>query len=182
MLDLNLIRSVVYPRQPLEAPDSQREPGAPCYGFTDQCDHEFTYSLLPHAGDFVEGDVVREAYQLNMPLAVSSSVHEIGTVPGLCEIDAPSVVVEAIKAAEDGSGDVIVRLYESSGGAVETSVRFASFSTSALVNASLVDMMERSLLVENGAVDLKDGVLGLSFGPYEIKTIRLQFGGGRPKL
>jgi alpha-mannosidase len=50
VLDLHLLRSVVYPRQPLEPPDSEREAGAPCFGFTDQCEHEFTYSLLPHAG------------------------------------------------------------------------------------------------------------------------------------
>ena len=86
VLDLNLLRSVVYPRQPLEAPDSEREPGAPCFGFTDQCDHVFTYSLLPHAGDHVQGDVVREAYQLNMPL--SFTAHASALVPGLCEVDA----------------------------------------------------------------------------------------------
>lgn len=180
VLDLNLLRSVVYPRQPLEAPDSEREPGAPRYGFTDQCEHAFTYSLLPHAGDHVEGNVVREAYQLNMPLAVSSDAHTSGAVPGLCEIDAPAVIVETVKAAEDGSGDVIMRLYESCGGALETAVRF---NVTALVGASLVDMMERPLLAQEAALEPKAGLVELRFGPYEIKTLRLQFGSAsRPKL
>ena len=37
---------------------------------------------------------------------------------GLCTVDAEAVIIEAVKAAEDGSGDVIMRLYESYGGGV----------------------------------------------------------------
>ena len=34
----------------------------------DQGEQNFTYSLLPHKGDFIEGDIVRAAYNLNQPL------------------------------------------------------------------------------------------------------------------
>ena len=36
----------------------------------DQGAHDFTYSLLPHKGDFVEGQVVQEAFALNEPMKV----------------------------------------------------------------------------------------------------------------
>eukprot|EP01044_Picomonas_judraskeda_P003611 COSAG03_NODE_301_length_9204_cov_86.896870_7_plen_84_part_00 len=79
---------------------------------------------------------MREAYQLNMPLSVSTSAHGVA-FPGLCEIDAAEVVVEAVKAAEDGSGDVIIRMYESAGGAVETAVRFGATAQSQVCSPSL---------------------------------------------
>lgn len=133
----------------------------------------------------MQGGVVREAYQLNMPLSsVTTHATAAAAVPGLCEVDAAAVVVEAVKAAEDGSGDVIVRLYESSGGAIETAVRFGS---GVLEAASLVNMMEEPLRdgqEDVAEVELASGVVRLSFGPYEIKTLRLQVSGGagRPRL
>ena len=108
-----MLRSVAYPRAPLEPPDEDRPPGAPRFGFTDQCEHTFTYSLLPHAGDHVAGGVSRAAYQLNVPLQLHTSAPGAAgvTVSSLCVVEGDAVVIEAIKAAEDGSGDVIVRLY-----------------------------------------------------------------------
>ena len=34
----------------------------------DKGSHAFTYSLLPHGGDYRQGETVREAYSLNQPL------------------------------------------------------------------------------------------------------------------
>lgn len=52
--------------------------------------------------------------------------------------------------------------------------------------AAVVDMMERPLATEEGAaLERVDGVVSLRFGPYEIKTLRLQLsgaGGSRPRL
>jgi alpha-mannosidase len=105
VLDLNLLRSVPYPRQPLEPTDAEREAGAPRFGFTDQCDHAFTYSLFPHPGDHVEGGVAHEAYQLNAPLSPTWTPADVRgggagevTVAGLCVVGAAQVIVEAVKA------------------------------------------------------------------------------------
>lgn len=51
VLRLTLLKSAVHP-------DPQQ----------DQGHHEFTYALYPHTGDFVEGRVVQEAWELNNPL------------------------------------------------------------------------------------------------------------------
>ena len=40
----------------------------------DQGEHTFTYALLPHKGDFVEGNVVKEAVALNEPMLDRKSV------------------------------------------------------------------------------------------------------------
>ncbi len=39
-------------------------------------------------------------------------------------VDRSAVVVEAVKAAEDGSGDIIVRCYESHGGRAKATLAF----------------------------------------------------------
>jgi len=69
----------------------------------DEGHHEFTYSLLPHAGDW-RAQTVQRAYELNLPLlARFASSHE-GNRPqssSRVSADVPHVVVETVKRAED---------------------------------------------------------------------------------
>ena len=72
------------------------DPGA------DQGEHTFRHSIA--VGSLLDG--VAEGYRLNLPLREVSG----GQVEPIVSSDNPSIVVEAVKLAEDGSGDVIVRL------------------------------------------------------------------------
>lgn len=176
VLDLNLLRSVPYPRQPLEPPDSERLAGAPCFGFTDQCTHDFTYSLYPHPGDFVFGGVAREAYALNMPLVVFGAVplaYSAETLLDFCKLDSPDVVVEAVKAAEDGSGDVVLRIYESAGARVNCTLKFEPhcYTIESVTETDLMEIpLPENCLLESSTM----GELRLVFGPFEIKTLRVK--------
>lgn len=80
----------------------------------DQGEQRFAYSLLPHAGSWDE-NTIREAYALNDPLVVKAlSTQGDQVVARGCQllaVDAPHVVIETVKQAEDGDG-LIVRLYE----------------------------------------------------------------------
>ena len=61
-------------------------------------------------GSLADSAVVREAYELNSPvMTVSGAAGE----RSLFSVDAPNVVVETVKPAEDGSADVVVCLFES---------------------------------------------------------------------
>ncbi|MEO0940857.1 MAG: glycoside hydrolase family 38 C-terminal domain-containing protein, partial [Cyanobacteria bacterium J06642_12] len=77
--------------------------------------HEFTYSLLPHAGDWRDTEVVRRGYELNCLPMVLGEGWDTGS---LLEIDADNVVLAALKRSEDNCA-WIVRLYEAHGKAVE---------------------------------------------------------------
>jgi alpha-mannosidase len=83
----------------------------------DQGWHEFTYSLLPHAGTWRESDVIHEAYALNDPLMarlISGSHNQFGDLPSTyawVEVDADHVLLETVKKAEDENA-WIVRMYE----------------------------------------------------------------------
>jgi alpha-mannosidase len=87
-------------------------------------------------------------------------------VEPLLALDNDAVVVEAVKAADDRSGAVVVRCYESLGGRATTTVK-ANFAVS---RASLTDLLERHL------VDLDVGpgsVVSLQLRPFQVVTLRL---------
>jgi alpha-mannosidase len=77
------------------------------------------------------------------------------------------VFVEAVKLAEDRSGDVIVRLYEALGGrATGVDVDFGF----AVGSVAQVDLLERPL----GATWDAGSPVSLTLRPFEIVTLRVQ--------
>jgi len=152
VLSLSLLRS---PKQP----DPEADMGA----------HRFTYSLLPHADDFRQGGVIRHGYELNTPLLarpVRTARIGIGALvsQSFFSVDAPNVVIETIKQAEEGKG-VVVRLYEAWG----RRGRARLLTSLPFKHAERVNLMEERI---NGAT-LAGGVVDLQFGPHEIVTVRL---------
>ena len=101
---------------------------------------------------------MREGYRINLPPRV---VRRRRGPRAAGRVDNPAVVVEAVKLADDRSGDVVVRLYESLGGRARATLT-PSFP---VAGASLVDLLERPL--ETGAD------LSMDFGPFQIRTVRL---------
>jgi alpha-mannosidase len=78
-------------------------------------------------------------------------------------------VTEAVKLADDQSGDVVVRLYESRGGRAVTRLT-ADF---AIGTATATDLLERPLS-EAGPLPVTGGsTVELSFRPFQILTLRL---------
>ena len=128
----------------------------------DQGTHRFTYSLLANASI---ADAVAEGYALNLPLRVAGSA----TPPPapLVTVDSPAIVVEAVKLADDRSGDVIVRLYESLGGRAVATIR-PGFPVAAM---EVVDLLERPL---HASTDFD-----ISLRPFQVLTLRLRRGAGR---
>ncbi|MGW7328988.1 alpha-mannosidase [Streptomyces sp. NPDC054840] len=130
---------------------------------TDQGSHTLRFSLAPGAGI---GDAVREGHALNLPERV---VPGAGPVAPLVAVDEDAVVVEAVKLAEDRSGDVIVRLYESRGGRARATLT-ASFPLAAAVES---DLLERPLAGTAVGVPTPEGAVALILRPFQIVTVRL---------
>jgi alpha-mannosidase len=146
VLRLTLLRGTEYP-----------DPDA------DQGAHEFTYSLLPHLGDWREGETVRQAAQLNVPLvAVPTAAQE----PAISYVSvAGPAIVETLKPAEDGDG-VILRLYEPGGGrglvTVQHRLPFGS-----VVACNLAED-------DQEVVPAAGGAFSFEIKPYQIRTFRLR--------
>jgi alpha-mannosidase len=121
-----------------------------------------TYALYPWNGSLAESDVVREAYDLNVPVLVAAGTGGEGSLFGL---DAENVIIEGVKPAEDGSQDVIVRLYE----AKRCATRCTLSTTLPVKAASQTNLVEE----EANKLAVTDGKISLDFRPFEIKTVRL---------
>ncbi len=134
----------------------------------DQEVHEFTYSLYPHDGDYREGKVLQNAYQLNVPCLLSEvtnieqSKEDFSLFGDLKE----HVIIESIKRAEE-SDDIIVRLYEAYGkrGKIELNLEKLGVKKAWLCN--LLEEKEIEL-------ELEEKEIGFYIKPYEILTIRTE--------
>ncbi|MFE0175787.1 alpha-mannosidase [Streptomyces sp. NPDC059002] len=126
---------------------------------TDQGTHRFTYALLPGA---TTGDAVAAGLALNLPLRVAAAP----VLPSLVAVDHPAVTVESVKLADDRSGDVVVRLYESQGGRAAATLR-TSFP---VARAEVTDLLERPL----GPAETGESGLALGLRPFQIVTLRLR--------
>ncbi|MEU9982929.1 glycoside hydrolase family 38 C-terminal domain-containing protein [Streptomyces sp. NPDC050856] len=131
---------------------------------TDQGTHRLRFALAPGA---TVTDAVREGHWINLPeRTVTGSAASV--VP-LFTSDDDRIVVEAVKLAEDGSGDVVVRLYEAGGGRATGTLTVGFPATS----VTETDLLERPLA---GAPEHRpgpDGALPLTLRPFQILTLRL---------
>lgn len=133
---------------------------------TDQGVHTLRYSLVPGASI---DDAVREGYALNLPpRLVQGAGHE---VEPLVRVSGGSVVVSAVKLADDRSGDVVVRLYEARGGRT-TATLTPSFTLAGVDETDLLERpIDRTALIDDGG---SGGSVGLRLRPFQIVTLRLR--------
>ena len=102
------------------------------YTWMDQGVQTFRMLLVPHAGSWQNAGVVRSAEELVTETPMLYQGIHPGTRPGAASflsVDAPDIVVEAVKQSEDGE-DLIVRSYETAGQAAHATLRFPSLNKS----------------------------------------------------
>ena len=145
-LGVTLLRNVIFA-------DHYSDRPAADFDFTDEGLHRFCYALYFHTGALDPSDAhARAAILACAPEAVQTGYHP-GSLPGCGEgvrLSAGNVLVSALKYCEDGSGDVILRLWETAGKA-----------------NTLVTCMS----------DLFDFGFRFEIGACEVKTFRVTPGG-----
>ncbi|WP_256762065.1 alpha-mannosidase [Cohnella sp. WQ 127256] len=129
----------------------------------DQGMHHFTYSLLPHQGDWYAGSTVKEAWALNNPL-VSRAGSADTVASSLFELSSNNVMIDAVKKAED-SDKLLVRLHDYSGS--RGKVRLTSGMS--IVSWQECDLMERPV-----GEAKTNPVIEFTIMPYEIKTFLVE--------
>ncbi len=130
----SLLRSAAFP-------DPRRDAGR----------HEFVHVIAPGT---VIADAVRLADERSFGVRI---LFGAGPVVPAVTVTGDSVALEALKLAEDGSGDVIVRIRETCGTASQATVRGEG-------SAMECDLLERPL-GEAGELRLR---------PFEVKTLRFR--------
>ncbi len=122
--------------------------------------HRTVYSFLPHNGGFSTENVVRPAYELNIPVLKGKGDFE---AVALVVPKAENVIVESVKPCEDNEKAFIVRLYETEGTYANCPVEFFNGAK----KIEITDMLE----------EVKETLESseLSFRPFEIKTIKITY-------
>jgi alpha-mannosidase len=154
---LTLLKSGVYP-------DTHADEGL----------HRFTYSLLPHVGDWREAQTVRRAYELNVPVVCvtgpKKATSKASTTSGIAnssfiQTECTHIVVETVKPAEDGDG-LIVRLYETHNQRGPATITFVT----PILSAQECNLLEEPI----NDVAFEGKTLSFQVRPFEIKTFRVR--------
>ncbi|KAJ1853986.1 Glycoside hydrolase, 38 vacuolar alpha mannosidase, partial [Coemansia sp. RSA 2703] len=148
-----------------KAPDAHCDMGA----------HAFRFAVYPHQGSFHESRVVQEAYQFNVPLvrlpvdmqSARQSVAELK--PFFTVSGAPNVVLDAVKAAEDHRGAVVVRLYEAYGGRARATLATALKFSAAVRTNVLEEKVTDLAFIQEKTGD--GGSVVVDLKPFEIVTL-----------
>ncbi|WP_258804960.1 alpha-mannosidase [Pseudarthrobacter sp. NS4] len=122
--------------------------------------HELNVTIRPGADI---ADAVQEGYRTNLAPRL---VRGASPVEPLFSVTNPALVIEAVKLAEDGSGDVIVRLYESLGQRSAGRIT-GNFQAGAI---QTVDLLEREVPAPGVEPDGKGATLHLR--PFQLVTLR----------
>jgi alpha-mannosidase len=128
---------------------------------TDQGEHVLRFRIAPGASI---GDAVALGYDLATPVR---GIHASAPLAPIVTSSDPAVVIETVKLAEDGSGDLVVRLYESRGGRAHTTLTFDGTATA----IESTDLLERAV---SGEPTGQGSSIDLPFRAFQIRTIRFR--------
>lgn len=147
IIDMNLLRSQNYPGED-----------------ADRGHHEFAYSFYPHAGNEINGQVSKQAYEFNIPVHLLDGEGDEIVSQSMFQIT-DGAVIESVKKAED-SPDVIIRIFEPYGRSVNVTLQ----SNLSFGKAFETDLMENKRV----QLDNLSGKIMFRLKPFEIKTILLK--------
>ena len=137
---------------------------------TDIGSHEFDWSVV---ADATVDRVLDAAGVLNAPV-----LHDVPDITPLASIESVNgtVVLDWMKLADDGSGDLIVRAYEAAGGQADAMLHVCPALAGASVHET--NVLEGDNLAADLPVALQDGRQNaegatLHFGPFQLTTLRI---------
>jgi alpha-mannosidase len=149
VLSLSLVRGPLYP-----------DP------YADEGEHHFTYSVLPHVGDWTDAGVAAEAFALNSPLIVAPAGDHSPGAFGLVEASGLPLALGSLKRAEDGDA-LILRLYEPHGARGEATLRFAR----PLRQVTAVNLLEEP--DETPGIAWDGDTVRIEARPFQVLTLRI---------
>lgn len=129
----------------------------------------FDYAIIPHEGDWRQGEVYLHGLEFNNPLLCCKSGIHTGKLPkrwGMLEVSKPNIVISALKQGKDGF--TILRLYEASG--------IVTVGVTIKTKAKISSVNESNLIEDTGKVlKFTADTVQFDMKPFEIKTFKFRF-------
>ena len=131
-------------------------------------EHEFVYSLYPHAGNYQQAFSFRRAYELNYPLiAEITKPHEgaLAAEQSFIQLKPENLILSVVKKAED-SDSKIIRVYEIHGKPANAKLTF---------NSPVKSAWETNLLEERSSpLQVNKNQISFMVKPFEIFTLEVE--------
>ena len=122
----------------------------------DQGNHEFTYALYPHQGNWQSAGTVRRGYELNLPLSAillpairENNNPKLPPISSLLDLSAENLILMAFKQAENHPQQWILRCYECHGEQAQLNCQ----SDLGIVIQQPVDFLERPTEIQASSSD-----------------------------
>ena len=129
----------------------------------DKGKHSFVYSVMPFAESLCDSDVVKAAYELNCPSVVKSGFM---AEKSFVKVSEGNLIIDTVKLAEDGSEDVIIRLYEGVNLRTKGSIK---------LGFDVKEVWVTNMLEENiESLEVKDGRVDIIAKAFEAVTLRIK--------
>ena len=168
VIAITLVRAVgwlgrISPSISLNAGPHLATPDAQCLRTT-----TFNYSIIPHAGGWLESRAHQQAYHHLAPLRAVPISRQSGQLPGansFLDLGCDELILTAVKRSKDGRA-LILRAYNPADGAVRARVR-PGFAYSRVSVANLAEEAQEDLLPDGDAIALDVQARG-------IVTLRLE--------
>ncbi len=134
----------------------------------DMGEHIFTYSIMPHEGDYIDAGTVRQGYELNVPMhavVVKGTKGDMAKEMSFFTVSADNVILETVKRAEKEDA-TLLRFYECH------NIR-ANVNVSAQIP---FDKVYECDLMEDNIAEIKhtNNTFSFDIKPFEIKTFKLK--------
>lgn len=124
--------------------------------------HEFTYSLLPHSGDYRQAETQKIAWKLNSPAKVIKG--SVSAIQKLVVFNSDCVIIDAIKLSEN-KDSIIVRVHENQGIRGKVKIR---------LNKEIDKWIETNLIEDHSMFEEQvSPIISCDLNPFEIKTFKL---------
>ena len=166
-LAITLFRAFEYIIAPSSRQDYTHQKGSQCLGKS-----SYEMSFYPHKGDWIEGEVYKEALNYNNNVRIVQTGKTNGKLSdtlSLMEVTPDELIFSALKKSEDESSNVfILRLYNPTDKKLKGSVNFA-FD---LANADQVTLEEKQI---EGLQIMENRRLKIEVNRKQIVTIKLKF-------
>ena len=141
--------------------------------------HDVRLALLPIASNFSVADAVRAGRWFNHPIRVIGTDRHAGQLPStgqLLQIAPDMVTVLAIKQAEDGSDELVIRLNNPEAQAQTISIAAGSALKRQLLEVQACDVMERPLPGQPLQRTRTNNALTVALPATGLCTLRLRLG------
>ena len=128
-------------------------------------EHNYTYAVYPHAGDWKKAEIHRHGHEFNHRLfAVQTDGAALSGGLDSFILEPDNLIISALKKAESDDA-VIVRFFETKGEKCHATLKMPC----QIKSARCVNLLEE----EESSLDIKDGMLEMDVSPFEIVTLKL---------